>query len=111
VAQAEDGSITPLFAVVIGIAAFLMYTVATVGEQMVDELRARISADASALAGIYGGDDTAAIVAQENGGTIVETTDTRGDNGRFGATVTVGRHRATAWAVDTWAPATPTLEP
>ena len=110
-AQADDGSVTPLFAVVMGCSVLLMFTVATVGQQLVDEHRARIAADAAALAGIYGGDSAATLLAQRNGGTIVETIDTRADNGRFGATVTIGRHRATAWAVDTWVPTTPTLEP
>lgn len=110
-AQADDGSITPLFAVVMGCAALLMAAIGNVGEHMVNEHRARIVADAAALAGIYGGDDAATLLAQRNGGTVVDTIDTRNDDGRFGATVTVGRHHATAWAVDTWAPTTSTLEP
>ncbi len=109
--RAENGSITPLIAVAMGCCALLMVAIGNVGEQMVNEQRARITADAAALAGIYGGEEAAARLAQHNGGSIVEVMDAHDDDVLFGVVVTVGRHRATAWAVDTWAPPTSTLEP
>ena len=109
--RAEDGSITPLIAVILACGALLAVTVARIGEGLVGEYRAQLVANASALAGIYGGDKAADQVAQRNGGVVINADDLRETDSRFTATVTVNRYRATAWAVDTWTPATSTLTP
>ena len=110
-ARAEDGSITPLIAVILACGALLAVTVARIGEGLVGEYRAQLVADASALAGIYGGEEAANQVAQHNGGVVINVDDSRDTNSRFATTVTVNRYRATAEAVDTWTPITSTLTP
>jgi hypothetical protein len=111
VTRAEDGSITPLIAVVIGCCTLIAFATATTGVHLVNEHRTRIIADAAALAGIYGGSDSAVLIAHHNGGKVIEAVDTRNIDGRFTVTVTLKRHSATAHAVDTWALTTSTLEP
>lgn len=82
-----------------------------VGDRLVIAERARIIAEAAALAGIHGGTLAAETVAHRNAGALVDVADTRNTDGRFAVTVSFGDRRAAATAADTWVPSTPTLEP
>jgi hypothetical protein len=85
--------------------------IGNVGDRLVIAERARIIAEAAALAGVHGGARAAETVAHRNAGALVDVADTRDTDGRFTATASFGDHRATANAADSWAPSTPTLEP
>ena len=110
-ARSHDGSITPLVAVIVALSASMAVAIGEVGDRLVDDERARIAAEAAALAGVHGGVSSAHVVAQRNGGALVDAIDTREADGRFTATVSVDDRRARSTAADSWAPSTPTLEP
>ena len=79
--------------------------------QLVNSARSQIAADATALAGIYGGVEHATNVAEANLATPASFTDNRLANGTFTAVVTIGVASASAQAFDQWAPALPTMNP
>lgn len=106
--ESEDGSIAPLIAVILALCGAMIAVLGNVGERLVAEDRARITAEASALAGIYGGVETAIVVARRNGGELI---DAQSEEGHFSVTVSFGANRASAHAVDTWLPTSPTLKP
>ncbi len=76
---------------------------------LVDQTRAQIAADASALASIYGGARGAEVVAWHNGATLL--THQMDDNSVQTVQVRVGRQSATASARDSWASDLPTMTP
>ena len=79
--------------------------------QLVNNARSQIAADATALAGIYGGVEHATDIAEANLATPASFTDNRNTNGTFTAVVTIGAASASAQAFDQWAPALPTMDP
>jgi len=79
--------------------------------QLVNNARSQIAADATALAGIYGGSEHATNIAKANHATPASFTDNRLANGTFTAVVTIGAASASAQALDQWAPALPTMNP
>jgi hypothetical protein len=79
--------------------------------QLVNSARSQIAADATALAGIYGGSEYATNIAKANLATPVSFTDNRHSNGTFTAVVAIGAAIASAQAFDQWAPALPTMNP
>ena len=79
--------------------------------QLVNNARSQIAADATALAGIYGGVEHATSIAEANLATSVSFTDNRNTNGTFTAVVAIGAANASAQAFDQWAPVLPTMNP
>ena len=79
--------------------------------QLVNNARSQIAADATALAGIYGGSEHATNIAKANHSSPASFTDNRLANGTFTAVVTIGVASASAQAFDQWAPALPTMNP
>jgi len=79
--------------------------------QLVNNARSQIAADATALAGIYGGSEHATNIAKANLATPASFTDNRDSNGTFTAVVAIGAASASAQAFDQWAPALPTMNP
>ena len=79
--------------------------------QLVNNARSQIAADATALAGIYGGVEHATDIAEANLATPALFTDNRNTNGTFTAVVTIGAANASAQAFDQWAPVLPTMNP
>jgi hypothetical protein len=79
--------------------------------QLVNNTRSQIAADATALAGIYGGSEHATKIAKANLATPASFTDNRDSNGTFTAVVAIGAASASAQAFDQWAPALPTMNP
>jgi hypothetical protein len=79
--------------------------------QLVNNARSQIAADATALAGIYGGVEHATNIAKANLATPASFTDNRHSNGTFTAVVAIGAAIASAQAFDQWAPALPTMNP
>jgi hypothetical protein len=79
--------------------------------QLVNNARSQIAADATALAGIYGGVEHATDIAEANLATPASFTDNRNTNGTFTAVVTIGAASASAQAFDQWAPVLPTMNP
>jgi hypothetical protein len=79
--------------------------------QLLNSTRSQIAADATALAGIYGGVEHATDIAEANHATPASFTDNRNTNGTFTAVVTIGAANASAQAFDQWAPVLPTMSP
>ena len=79
--------------------------------QLLNSTRSQIAADATALAGIYGGVEHATDIAESNLATPAAFTDNRNTNGTFTAVVTIGAANASAQAFDQWAPVLPTMNP
>jgi hypothetical protein len=79
--------------------------------QLVNNARSQIAADATALAGIYGGVEHATKIAKANLATPASFTDNRLANGTFTAVVAIGAANAFAQAFDQWAPVLPTMNP
>ena len=79
--------------------------------QLVNNTRSQIAADATALAGIYGGSEYATNIAKANLATPVSFIDNRDSNGTFTAVVAIGAANASAQAFDQWAPVLPTMNP
>lgn len=100
---AERGSAAVAVLAVTGVAASLSMVVARTGALMVDEARAQVAADASALAGVYGGVPMARRVANMNGALLLRATDDLAVAGEFAVQVRVGRIVRGAAAVDSWA--------
>jgi hypothetical protein len=80
-----------------------------VSTHIIDQTRAQIAADASALGAIYGGDSAARDIASRNGAQVVSSAIQ--DNGVHAVRVRVGRQNATATARDSWAQQLPTMSP
>ena len=80
-----------------------------VSTHTIDQTRAQIAADASALGAVYGGESMARHIASRNGAQVVSST-TR-DDGVHAVKVRVGRQNATATARDSWAQQLPTMSP
>jgi hypothetical protein len=79
--------------------------------QLLNNTRSQIAADATALAGIYGGVERATHIAQANLGTPVTLRDGRETNSTFTAVVSIGASSASAQAFDQWALVLPTMNP
>ena len=80
-----------------------------VSTHIIDQTRAQIAADASALGAVYGGESMARHIALRNGAQVVSSA-TQND-GMYAVRVRVGRQNATATARDSWAQQLPTMSP
>jgi len=80
-----------------------------VSTHIIDQTRAQIAADASALGAVYGGESMARHIASRNGAQVVSSA-TQND-GMYAVRVRVGRQNATATARDSWAQQLPTMTP
>jgi hypothetical protein len=80
-----------------------------VSTHIVDQTRAQIAADASALGGIYGGESMARDIALRNGAQLASIS--IGDNMVQSVKVHIGSQYATAFARDSWAQQLPTMSP
>ena len=80
-----------------------------VSTHIIDQTRAQIAADASALGAIYGGESVAQEIASRNGAQVVSNTTQ--DNGVHAVRVRIGRQYAKAKARDSWAQELPTMTP
>ena len=80
-----------------------------VSTHIIDQTRAQIAADASALGAVYGGESMARHIASRNGAQVVGSATQ--DNGVHAVRVRVGRQNATATARDSWAQQLPTMSP
>ena len=80
-----------------------------VSTHIIDQARAQIAADASALGAVYGGESVARHIALRNGAQLMSSTTQ--DNGVHAVRVRVGRQNATATARDSWAQQLPTMTP
>jgi hypothetical protein len=80
-----------------------------VSTHIVDQTRAQIAADASALGGIYGGESMARDIALRNGAQLASIT--IGDNMVQSVKVHIGSQYATGFARDSWAQQLPTMSP
>ena len=80
-----------------------------VSTHIIDQTRAQIAADASALGAVYGGESVAQDIASRNGAQLVNSATQ--DNGVQSVRVRVGRQYATAFARDSWVQQLPTLSP
>ena len=80
-----------------------------VSTHIIDQTRAQIAADASALGVIYGGESVARDIALRNGAQLVSSATQ--DDGVHAVRVRVGRQDATAFARDSWAQELPTMSP
>jgi hypothetical protein len=80
-----------------------------VSTHIIDQARAQIAADASALGAVYGGESMARHIALRNGAQLMSSA-TQND-GMYAVRVRVGRQNATATARDSWAQQLPTMKP
>jgi len=80
-----------------------------VSTHTIDQTRAQIAADASALGAVYGGESMARHIASRNGAQVVGSATQ--DNGVYAVRVRVGRQYAIANARDSWAQQLPTMSP
>ena len=80
-----------------------------VSTHIIDQTRAQIAADASALGVIYGGESVTRDIALRNGAQLVRITIE--DNMVQSAVVRIGSQYATAFARDSWVQQLPTLSP
>jgi hypothetical protein len=91
------------------ITSLVLGCLVVVSTQIIDQTRAQIAADASALGVIYGGESVAQDIASRNGAQLVNSATQ--DNGVQSVRVRVGRQYATANARDSWAQQLPTMSP
>jgi len=80
-----------------------------VSTHIIDQTRAQIAADASALGAVYGGESVAQHIASRNGAQVVSSA-TQND-GVHAVRVRIGSQYATAQARDSWAQQLPTMSP
>ena len=80
-----------------------------VSTHIIDQTRAQIAADASALGVIYGGESVARDIASCNGAQLVSSATQ--DDGVHAVRVRIGSQYATAQARDSWAQQLPTMSP
>jgi len=93
--RGDAGQAVPLVGGIMAVAVVLLIAVGELGRTAADAARARTAADAAALAGAAEGRDAAALLAAENGGTLVSYA---ADQGAVLVTVSVGGAAATARA-------------
>ena len=91
------------------ITSLVLGCLVVVSTQIIDQTRAQIAADASALGVIYGGESVAQDIASRNGAQLVNSATQ--NNGVQSVRVRVGRQYATANARDSWAQQLPTMSP
>lgn len=91
----DRGQATPLWAIVLVLAALLLVPVALLGRATIERSRAQTAADAVALAGALDGEAEARIVASWNHARLESY---RADGDVVEVTVVVGGRRATARA-------------
>ena len=91
------------------ITSLVLGCLVVVSTHIIDQTRAQIAADASALGVIYGGESVAQDIASRNGAQLVNSATQ--DNGVQSVRVRVGRQYATANARDSWAQQLPTMSP
>ena len=91
------------------ITSLVLGCLVVVSTHIIDQTRAQIAADASALGAIYGGDSAARDIASRNGAQVVSNAIR--DDGVHAVKVRVGRQYATANARDSWAQQLPTMSP
>ena len=80
-----------------------------ISTHIIDQTRAQIAADASALGVIYGGESVARDIALRNGAQLVSVTIE--DNMVHSVVVRIGSQYAAALARDSWAQQLPTMSP
>ena len=80
-----------------------------VSTHLIDQTRAQISADATALGVIYGGESVARDIALHNGAQLISITSE--DNMVQSVVVRIGSQYATAFARDSWVQQLPTMSP
>lgn len=93
--RADDGHALAMVVVVVTVLAMVTVALARLGAQAVDLSRARVAADAAALAAASGGPDAGRRLAQINHAEVVRITD---QGGVVRVTVRVGQMTATAAA-------------
>ena len=91
------------------ITSLVLGCLVVVSTHIIDQTRAQIAADASALGAIYGGDSAARDIASRNGAQVISSTTQ--ENGVQSVQVRVGRQHAIALARDSWAQLLPTMSP
>ncbi len=91
------------------ITSLVLGCLVVVSTHIIDQTRAQIAADASALGAVYGGESVAQDIASRNGAQLVNSATQ--DNGVQSVRVRVGRQYATANARDRWAQQLPTMSP
>ena len=80
-----------------------------VSTHIIDQTRAQIAADASALGAVYGGESVARNIALRNGAQLVSSATQ--DDGLHAVRVRVGHQYAAANARDSWTQLLPTMSP
>ena len=99
--EAERGSVLPLLAVVLLLAATLVMAIGRLGEAAVARAHARAAADAAALAGAAESRAAATTLAAANGARVL-TYEARGRDVRvtvqWGAAHATARARAPGWS-------------
>ena len=91
------------------ITSLVLGCLVVVSTHIIDQTRAQIAADASALGAVYSGESVAQDIASRNGAQLVNSATQ--DNGVQSVRVRVGRQYATANARDSWAQQLPTMSP
>ena len=91
------------------ITSLVLGCLVVVSTHIIDQTRAQIAADASALGAIYGGESVARDIASRNGAQVVSSATQ--DGGVQSVRVRVGRQYATAKARDSWVQQLPTMSP
>ena len=91
------------------ITSLVLGCLVVVSTHTIDQTRAQIAADASALGAVYGGESMARHIASRNGAQVVSSAIR--DDGVHAVKVRVGRQYATANARDSWAQQLPTMSP
>ena len=91
------------------ITSLVLGCLVVVSTHVIDQTRAQIAADASALGVIYGGESVAQDIALRNGAQLVSSATQ--DDGVQSVRVRVGRQYAPANARDSWAQQLPTMSP
>ena len=104
VLSGSRGQATPLWAIVLLLAALLLVPLGLVARATIERSRAQSAADATALAGALDGEDEARAIARLNGARV-ERYDQHGDI--VEVIVVVGGRRATARALREEVPADP----
>ena len=91
------------------ITSLVLGCLVVVSTHIINQTRAQIAADASALGAVYGGESMARHIALSNGAQLMSSATQ--DNGAQSVRVRVGRQNATATARDSWAQQLPTMSP
>jgi hypothetical protein len=95
----DRGQAVPLALIAVALAIVATVALAELGGNVVDAARARIAADAAALAGVEGGREASVRIAAENGATLVSwTSRSDGDGVAVTVKVQIGSAVATAAA-------------